>query len=512
MSEQCINALLIHPADNTVTLLKEVSPGEKINFRQGQEIVSLESQSVIPFGHKAAIKGISKGETVVKYGEVIGLALKDISLGSHVHVENLESTRGRGDAEIHFDKPNGEASKDTSDMESSTKDFSGRTFLGYPRKDGSVGTRNFIAVVSCVVCANEVVTGVGRDAPNVAVFTHQQGCSQTMPDVNQVKKVLVNLAKNPNVAATIFVSLGCESVPSSEVARLAAESGKPAELVIIQKEGGSTQAIKKCKEIIKSFETELEAIKPQKFPTSKLKLGLKCGSSDTTQGLSANVIAGRITDMFVKSGATVIMGETTEFMGAEHIAAKHAVNEEVGNAIKARVLAMENRAKAMGVDMRGGQPTRGNIQGGLTTIEEKSLGALAKAGTSIFQEVVDYGSIPSKTGLVMMDSPGREPEMLSGLAAAGCNIILFTTGRGAPQGFSFVPVVKLTGNENTWRFMREHMDICVSKVMTGEETIDSAAQQVFEFMIDVCSGNKKSVAEEKGYNDSMNIYVEGPVI
>ena len=511
MAEQLINALLIHPSDNTVTLLKDVSLGEKITFRRNQEIVSIESKKDIPFGHKAAIKNISKGEPVVKYGEVIGLAVNDIFPGNHVHVDNLESTRGRGDVDVAIDPSKNEDRETRNETESTGKDFSDRTFLGYPRKDGSVGTRNYIAVVSCVVCANEVAR-FASESPNVAVFTHQQGCSQTMPDVQQVKKVLVNLAKNPNVAATVFVSLGCESVPSSEVARLAAESGKPAEVVIIQKEGGSSQAIQKCREIIKKFEKELEKVKPQRFPISKLKLGLKCGSSDTTQGLSANVIAGRITDMFVRSGASVIIGETTEFMGAEHIAAKHAVNEEVGKAIKERVLAMENRAKAVGVDMRGGQPTRGNIQGGLTTIEEKSLGALAKAGTSIFQEVVDYGSIPSKTGLVMMDSPGREPEMLSGLAAAGCNIVLFTTGRGAPQGFPFIPVVKITGNENTWKFMGEHMDFCVSGVMTGEETIDSAAGRVFEFMLDVCSGTKRTVAEVKGYNDSMNIYVQGPVI
>lgn len=511
MSEPIINAILIHPADNTVTLLREVSNGEKINFRRDQDIVAIQSTKEIPFGHKVAIQKIAKGEPVIKYGEVIGLATEDITPGNHVHVQNLESTRGRGDVEIAINQSNGEVSDIQPKKETTAGDFSERTFLGYPRKDGSVGTRNFIAVVSCVVCANEVARQVGQ-SPNVAVFTHQQGCSQTMPDVEQVKKVLVNLAKNPNVAATVFVSLGCESVPSAEVARLAAESGKPAEVVIIQKEGGSSQAIQKCREIIKKFESELDKVKPQRFPISKLKLGLKCGSSDTTQGISANVIAGKITDMFVKSGATVIIGETTEFMGAEHIAAKHAVNEKVGNAIKERVLAMENRAKAVGVDMRGGQPTRGNIQGGLTTIEEKSLGALAKAGTSIFQEVVDYGTIPGKTGLIMMDSPGREPEMLSGLAAAGCNIVLFTTGRGAPQGFPFIPVVKVTGNEHTWKFMGEHMDFCVSGVMTGEETLESAAERVFDFMLEVCSGTKKTVAEAKGYNDSMNIYVQGPVI
>lgn len=206
-----------------------------------------------------------------------------------------------------------------------------------------------------------------------------------------------------------------------------------------------------------------------------------------------------------------MIGETTEFMGAEHIASRRCVTSEVAQEIAKRVSEMEARAKAVGVDMRGGQPTRGNIDGGLTTIEEKSLGALAKAGSSIFQRVIAYGDNVKQPGLVMMDSPGREPEMLTGLAAAGCNLILFTTGRGAPQGFPFVPVVKITGNENTWQCLQEHIDCYVGKIMRGEESYADATQRLFDEIMLFINGDLTK-AEQCRYNNSMNIYVTGPTI
>ncbi len=242
-----------------------------------------------------------------------------------------------------------------------------------------------------------------------------------------------------------------------------------------------------------------------------MRSGLKGGSSDTTQGLSANIVCGKVTDILAAAGAAVVMGETTEFMGAEHIAARHAADRETADAIVSAVARMEAKARAAGTDMRGGQPTRGNIAGGLTTIEEKSLGALAKAGSAVFQAVTEYGARSSKRGLIMMDAPGREPEMLTGLAAAGCNVIVFTTGRGAPQGFPFVPVIKVTGNARTWQMMGEHMDACVSDVTLGRESFADAGCRVFADLMEVASG-KLVKAEVCGYNNSMNIYVTGSVI
>lgn len=511
-------AIILSPRDNTATLLSDVRKGAVVRCLCGGERFELKARMDIPFGHKIAIRNIQNGTPVIKYGEEIGLASRDIVVGEHVHVGNCESERGRGDLAAEVAEEDAlcpEASaptlpKDVRTLEKPLLNADGKTFLGYPRPDGAAGTRNLVAVISCVVCANDIVSKLG-EIEGAAGFTHQQGCSQTKPDIDRIHRVLVNLAANPNVGAVLYLSLGCESVPSNIVAEEARKlTGKPVELLVIQKEGGSQETIKEASKIIESLKSRI-ARDPQPVPIQKLRLGLKCGSSDTTQGLSANAAAGAVTDILAACGAQVVIGETTEFMGAEHIAARRARTPAVAAAIAEAVRRMEDRARAVGVDMRGGQPTRGNIAGGLTTIEEKSLGALAKSGSAVFEAVVDYGEPYAGPGLVMMDAPGREPEMLTGLAAAGCNLILFTTGRGAPQGFPFVPVIKVTGNQRTWEHMQEHMDSCVAGIMTGDAAISDAAGNLFNELIEFASG-RKTKAEITRYNNSMNIYVTGPVI
>ena len=506
-----LDAILISPTDNVVTLLKNCEQGQEIQFSLNGCVQKVLLKENISFGHKVAITAIEPKQHIIKYGESIGIAKQCISPGEHVHVHNVDSARGRGDV------ANAEKTSETVESICSSLKLEGTpivdaknlTFLGYPRTDGTVGTRNYVAVVSCVVCANDVVSKLG-EIEGVAGFTHQQGCSQTKPDIERIKEILINFAHNPNVGAVLYISLGCESVPSKEVLLKARETGKPVELLVIQEEGGASNTIKKAKEIVEVMKSKI-AMEPTWHSFSKLKLGLKCGSSDTTQGLSANVIAGKVTDIFVNAGATVVMGETTEFMGAEHIAARRTANQQTANEIIEAVACMEDRARAIGVDMRGGQPTRGNIEGGLTTIEEKSLGALAKSGSAVFQKVINYGERCNDSGLIMMDSPGREPEMLTGLAASGCNLILFTTGRGAPQGFPFVPVIKLTGNSRTWQCLHEHMDSYAGEVMEGKLTYEEKTKEFFKELMDFASG-KKTKAEECSYNNSMNIYVTGPTI
>ena len=210
-------------------------------------------------------------------------------------------------------------------------------------------------------------------------------------------------------------------------------------------------------------------------------------------------------------GGTAVMGEITEFIGAEHIMAAHAKDQATAQKILDLVARMEARAEAVGCDMRGGQPTPGNIKGGLTTIEEKSLGAIAKAGRAVVQEVCEYGERPQGRGLAVMDSPGREPELLTGLAAAGCNLIVFATGRGAPQGFPFVPVLKVTGNRKTWENLNDHMDLSVAEVIEGRESMPAAADRLFDTVRAVASGTLTK-AEVSGYFKATDIYVTGPVI
>ncbi len=524
MNNPHIDAICIAAEDNTATMLCDAPAGRGITIAkagEGAARLHLVLAEDVSFGHKVAVKKIPEGSLVLKYGEVIGRATKTIESGAHVHVDNVESLRGRGDeaADGEMEKTvpqtgscaavEGGGADGALVLKKPLIDAAAEVFMGYPRADGSAGTRNLVGVISCVACANDVVQRLG-DIDGVALFTHQQGCSQTMPDVERITEVLVNLALNPNLGAVVLVSLGCESVPSGKVLEAVRAAGKPAEMIVIQKEGGLSASVARAREILETLKAKI-ARKPEPVPIAKLRVGLKCGSSDTTQGLSANVAAGALTDILAAAGAGVVIGETTEFMGAEHIAAQHAANPQVARRIAELVERMEQRARSVGVDMRGGQPTRGNIAGGLTTIEEKSLGALAKAGSAVYQDVIDYGERCSAAGLVMMDAPGREPEMLTGLAASGCNLIVFTTGRGAPQGFPFVPVVKVTGNARTFERMREHMDLCVAGLLEGTMTLQQAAQALLQVVLQTASG-AATKAEECGYNNSMNIYVTGPVI
>ncbi len=384
-------------------------------------------------------------------------------------------------------------------------------FKGFRRPDGRVGTRNYVGVLSTVVCANEVADRIARDVRGTAAFMHHQGCCQMPMDVSRVTETLIGLGQNPNLAAVLLVSLGCESVPLDALAEAIAASGKPVERVVIQEEGGAARSVAKGELLAQQLVREASAMVPSVCPASDLVLGLKCGSSDTTQGLFATPVIGMVTDLLVAAGGTSVLGEVTEFIGAEHLLAQHARTPAVAAQILALVERMETRAKAMGCDMRGGQPTGGNIKGGLTTIEEKSLGAIAKAGTVPIEAVYEYGKRPEVKGLVVMDSPGREPEILTGLAAAGCNMIAFATGRGAPQGFPFVPVVKITGNKVTWDKLRDHMDLYVGTIMEGTETLPAAGRRVFTELFAFASG-QLTKAEISGYTDSMDIYVLGPVI
>jgi altronate dehydratase large subunit len=383
--------------------------------------------------------------------------------------------------------------------------------MGYQRMNGKVGTRNYVAVLSTVVCANEVADAVSRQVQGTVAFLHQQGCCQTPVDIERVNDTLSRLGQNPNLYGVILMSLGCESTDVSKVAETIASGGKPVEVVVIQETGGAARSIAQGVLLAQKLAQEASTMAREPCPVSRLVLGLKCGSSDTTSGLAPNPALGIASDLLIEAGATSVLGEVTEFIGAEHLLARHAKNPEIGQKIIDLVERMENRAKSAGADIRGGQPTGGNIKGGLTTIEEKSLGAIAKAGTAPIQAVYEYGEIPKEKGLVVMDSPGREPEILTGLAASGCTVIAFTTGRGAPQGFPFVPVIKITGNQNTWEKLQDHMDLNVSGVMEGTETLEDAGKRIYNDILVVASG-KLTKAEISGYTKAMDIYTVGPVI
>ncbi|MEG6584830.1 UxaA family hydrolase [Dendrosporobacter sp. 1207_IL3150] len=384
-------------------------------------------------------------------------------------------------------------------------------FLGYRRADGTVGTRNYVGILSAVVCVNEVVEAIASKVQGTVRFTHHQGCCQTPLDIGRVNHALIGLGRNPNLHSVIIVSLGCESTDLAEVISGIQASGKRVEHLIVQETGGAAKTTAQGILLAQEMVREASLLQREPFPISELVMGMKCGSSDTTSGLVPNPAIGVASDLLVTAGGTSILGEVTEFIGAEHILASHAVNEEVAQGILDLVTRMEKRAIAVGEDIRGGQPTGGNIKGGLTTIEEKSLGAIAKAGSAPIQAVYEYGEKPLVKGLVVMDSPGREPEILTGLAAAGCNVIVFATGRGAPQGFPFVPVLKITGSRTAVEKMSDHIDMDLSAVIDGGDTIPDAGQRVLEELVVIASG-AMTKAEISGYTNSMDIYMLGPVI
>jgi altronate dehydratase large subunit len=385
------------------------------------------------------------------------------------------------------------------------------TFLGFQRPNGLVGTRNYVGIISEVACANDVAWWVAQKVTGSAVFLHGQGCAQTKPDNDRVQNTLVNLGWNPNLAAVLIVSLGCESLIVDEVAQAIAKSGKPVEKLVIQKSGGAINALAKGIQIAGSLAVQASKSKREEFPDSYLKLGVKCGASDTLSGLTSNPAAGAACDILIDNGGTCIFGETTEFMGAEHILCARAATPAVGQKIVDAVARMENRARASGFDMRGGQPTTGNIAGGLTTIEEKSLGAISKGGTRPIRDFHEYGERITEKGLHIMDSPGREPEMLTGLAATGAQVMVFSTGLGAPQGFPFVPVIKITGNPNTYRNLGDHIDQFVEFTEESGPGVQAAGKKLYNEIISVASG-KQTKAEMMGYGIFTNIYTTGPVI
>ena len=384
-------------------------------------------------------------------------------------------------------------------------------FSGYIRPDGQVGTRNYVAVIPSVVCANEVAEDIARQTVGTQAVLHHQGCCQTPPDLERVTEALIGLGKNPNAGAILIVSLGCEGSDTDRIEKELRRTGKPVGRVNIQEAGGMSRAMQQGTDKAQELYLQISGQQRQEVELSSLTMGIKCGASDTTSGVASNPVIGNVTDRLVDAGSTVIFGETTEFIGAEHILQRRAKSSKVAADMKRIVDQMEARAKAVGVDMRKGQPTPGNIAGGLSTIEEKSLGAIVKSGTRTIEGVLPYTGIPDHHGLWAKDTPGREIEVLTAMAIAGASVICFSTGRGAPQGFPLVPVVKICGNPLTYEHMERDMDINAGLIITGENTLEEVGNEAFDKVLRV-AGGETTKGETIRYTRSMDIYCLGPVI
>jgi len=385
------------------------------------------------------------------------------------------------------------------------------TFQGYLRKDGKAGARNYVAVIPSVVCSNEVVEAIVQNTVMTQGIIHHQGCCQTPPDLERITDCLIKIGENPNVGASLIVSLGCEGVDTDRLEAALRATGKPVERINIQELGGTSAAIQAGIDAAQRLVLAISGQQRAAVDLSNFTMGIKCGASDTTSGVASNPVIGYVADKVVEAGGTVIFGETTEFIGAEHILQRRAKDERVASEIARIVTEMEDRAKAVGVDMRKGQPTPGNIAGGLSTIEEKSLGAIVKSGTKTIEGVIGYTEAPRGKGLWIKDSPGREIELLSGMAVGGADLILFSTGRGAPQGFPVVPVIKICGNPLTYARMDKDMDVNAGLIVTGEKSIEEVGEEVLAMLLRVASG-ETTKGESIKYTKSMDFYCLGPVI
>jgi altronate dehydratase large subunit len=373
------------------------------------------------------------------------------------------------------------------------------TFQGYRRANGTVGIRNHVLVIPSVMCANFVVERIGRALPDVATVTHPTGCAQVGTDFEQTKRTMAGFAANPNVGAVLVVGLGCETNESKALATEIAARGQRVEVIGIQETGGTTDTIARGIEVARGLLGEIAGYERVACPVSELILGTECGGSDGFSGITANPALGYASDRLVAEGGTVILAEVPELVGAEHLLAERA-EAPVAAKLFEMIERVEARARAMHVDMRYGNPTQGNIAGGLTTIEEKSLGAAYKGGSSALREVVEYAERPSQRGLVVMDTPGQDIEQMTGMVAGGAQIVVFTTGRGTPTGSPIAPVIKVATNSAMFAKMRENMDVNAGAILDGTRTLEQVGDEIFGWIVDAANG-RAPAAETLGFND-----------
>jgi altronate dehydratase large subunit len=381
-------------------------------------------------------------------------------------------------------------------------------FWGYRRADGRVGVRNHVLILPTITCATQAAHQITQLVQGTVSFIHQHGCAQVGGDYEQTFRTYVGMGVNPNVYGVVVLGLGCETHQGWKVADEIAKSGKPVELVSIQDHGGTLMAIAQGAKIAARMVQEASAVMREPFDFSELIVGTECGGSDACSGLSANPAVGVVSDMIVDAGGTAILAETTELIGAEHLLANRAVDEKTAKRVYEVIQQMESRALMMGVDIRTGNPSPGNVEGGLSSLEEKSLGAANKSGSRPLQELIDYAQHPSKKGLVWMDTPGHDIEQLTGMVAGGAQIVLFTSGRGTPTGSPIAPVIKISTNTPMFEKMRDNMDLNAGTVIDGTESIHEVGQRIFDEIASVCSG-KLTKSEILKQND-FGIWRIGP--
>ncbi len=375
-------------------------------------------------------------------------------------------------------------------------------FKGFRRPDGTVGIRNHVLVIPSVVCANRVARGISQQIAGTTWVEHQHGCTQLGADAELTTHVLVSHGTHPNVYGVVVVGLGCETIRAQDIAAAIKKQCpyKPVHLVIIQDEGGSVKATAAGTSAARKMVGEASQLMREDIEAAELILGTECGGSDAYSGISGNPALGIASDLLIADGGTVILAETTEIIGAEHIVAARAINETVAQKCFDVIKRCEKQATDMGVDMRGGQPTPGNIEGGLSSIEEKSLGCIYKAGSKPLQDVIEYAAPITQKGLVWMDTPGQDVEQITGMVAGGCHLVVFTTGRGTCCGSPIAPTIKVSTTTQLFERMNDNIDLDAGPIVSGTATVQQVGEMIMNEMLEVASG-KQSKSEILGFND-----------
>ncbi len=485
------NVLRLHAADNVVIAMRRLQPGEPL---AGEGVATNE---VIASGHKVAVRPIAAGETVRKYGQVIGAATQAIAPGAHVHSHNLAVSALRGAAEP---------------AQRQAPDVAPRTFEGFHRASGRTGVRNYVGVLTSVNCSATVARHIAQAAersglldrfPNVdgiVPITHTSGCGMagSGEGFELLRRTLWGTAANPNFGAVMLVGLGCEVL---QIGKLKADygltDGEAFQSFTIQDTGGTRRSIEEGLARLEDILPGVDRQARQTTPASELMLGLQCGGSDAWSGVTSNPALGAACDRLVALGGTVVLSETPEIYGAEHLLIARARSPEVADKLRAR-LAWWERYTAMHGAQMDNNPSPGNKAGGLTTILEKSLGAVAKAGTSPLCDVVEYAEPIRSRGLVFMDSPGFDPCSATGQVASGATMIAFTTGRGSAYGCKPSPSIKLSSNSDLYRRMEEDIDLDCGAIATGEASIAAKGEEILDYLLAVASG-RPSKSEALGY-------------
>jgi len=507
--------LKLHPDDHVVVARRKAEQGEAF-ADAGHDVPPVEP---IEMGHKMAVKPIRIGEPVRKYGQIIGFATTNIAPGQWVHTHNLD----RGQLDLNCEL--------ATDIPPEPAPIVGRTFQGYRRKDGRAATRNYIGVISTVNCsatsskyiAQHFDEALLADFPNIdgiVALVHKGGCAMEYggSDHQILARTLAGFARHPNIGAYLIVGLGCETSQASFLTekhgliQLDLPGRDPESLPVlmnIQDEGGVRKTVQRGVAVLKEMLPEVNKVQREPIPVSEIKLGLECGGSDGNSGVTANPALGIASDMLVAAGGTAILSEVPEIYGGEHLLTRRAINAEVGQKLLDRIHWWEDYARRFDAKIDN-NPSVGNKRGGLTTIYEKSLGAIAKGGSTALRGVFEYAEPVTERGFVVMDTPGYDPPSVTGMVAGGANVVVFTTGRGSCYGCKPVPTIKVATNTPLYERMTEDMDINAGCILDGTP-LEEVGREIFEKVIAVASGDPVK-SELQGIGDEEFCpWVPGPI-